>query len=102
MNAFLKGFISMFDWMCPRTVDEQLQNLYDDMDWGKYKNPVEEYSKLNNWIVIDDEKVCHRWECPECDKPRFIYPWFYSEMGEPVCEECDCDMEYIHTEVNLG
>lgn len=47
--SFLKGFCSLFDWMAPRTLDEKLQDLYDDMEWGEYKNPltVDEYIKEN-------------------------------------------------------
>lgn len=103
MNAFLKGFISMFDWMCPRTVDEQLQDLYDDMDWGEYKNPLEE-SKVDNWVKIDHTKVIHVWICPddECGGKACVYPWFYQDQGTPVCPICDNDMTYISTEVFNG
>ena len=45
MNSFLKGFLSLFDWMSPKTLDESMddldnsmQNLYDRMGWGKYNN----------------------------------------------------------------
>jgi hypothetical protein len=40
MNGFLKGFMSLFDWMSPRSLDEQMQDLYDKMGWGKYNNPM--------------------------------------------------------------
>lgn len=46
MNSFLKGFFGLFDWMFPKTLDEslnglddQMQDLYDKMGWGKYNNP---------------------------------------------------------------
>lgn len=46
--SFLKGFFSLFDWMCPRTTEEQLkdlddrmQDLYDKKGWGLYINPWE-------------------------------------------------------------
>lgn len=46
MNSFLKGFMSLFDWMSPRSLDEQMndlddsmQDLYDRMNWGKYSYP---------------------------------------------------------------
>lgn len=45
--SFLKGICSLFDWMAPRTLDEKLQDLYDDMGWGKYKNPVDQYIEEN-------------------------------------------------------
>lgn len=41
--SFMKGFFSLFDWMMPKTMEEQLndlddsmQRLYDRMGWGKY------------------------------------------------------------------
>jgi hypothetical protein len=46
MNSFLKGFLSLFDWMSPKTLDEGLddldnsmKDLYDRMGWGKYPYP---------------------------------------------------------------
>ena len=35
--SFLKGFFSLFDWMSPKTLDESMQELYDNMGWGKYR-----------------------------------------------------------------
>jgi hypothetical protein len=101
MNAFLKGFVSMFDWMFPRTVDEQLQDLYDDMHWGMYKNLLEE-SKVDNWVRIDDEKVRQDWECPECGGWVKVHPNEYEDIGTPSCGECDCDMVYNYTEIFNG
>lgn len=44
--SFMKGFFSLFDWMFPKTLDEslsglddQMQDLYNKMGWGKYNNP---------------------------------------------------------------
>ncbi len=56
---------------------------------------------MNKWIKIDDEKILHLWQCADCNETRYVYPWFYSEMGEPCCEGCDGDMEYIHTEMEV-
>ena len=53
------------------------------------------------WVSIDDKKIRHLWECPECNNHAYVEPWFYSEMGEPVCAECDNDMEYIRTEQDI-
>lgn len=51
MNSFLKGFLSIFDWMFPRSLEEQMndldnqmQDLYDRMGWGKYNNPCSGYN----------------------------------------------------------
>lgn len=56
------------------------------------------------WVIVEDIKVRHLWECPGCGNRVYVEPCFYSEMGEPVCTECDCEwediMEYIHTEIN--
>jgi hypothetical protein len=53
------------------------------------------------WIIIDEKKVRHKWECPECDANVYVEPWFYSEMGEPFCADCEETMEYIHTEIDI-
>lgn len=46
MNSFWKGFFSLFDWIFPKSMEEQLndldnqmQDLYDRMGWGKYPYP---------------------------------------------------------------
>lgn len=54
------------------------------------------------WVIIEDKRIRHRWECPDCDdRHSYVEPWFYSEMGEPVCPQCDETMEYIHTEIEI-
>ena len=57
---------------------------------------------MENWQTINDKKIRHRWECPECDNYAYVEPWYYSEMGVPVCTDCEWDdtMEYIRTEIN--
>jgi hypothetical protein len=57
---------------------------------------------MENWIFVNDHKIRHRWECPECDGHSYVQPWYYSEMGEPMCTDCDSDMEYVRTEYNNG
>lgn len=51
------------------------------------------------WTKINDDNVRHRWECPECNSHSYVKPWYYSEMGEPMCADCDRDMEYVRTEI---
>jgi len=54
-----------------------------------------------NWIFVNDHRLRHRWECPECDRAVYVSPWWYSENGTPMCIYCpDQDMEYILTEYN--
>ncbi len=40
----------------------------------------------------------------ECGKKfteeKRVPPSFFSENGNPICEECGCEMEYAYTEVN--
>jgi len=31
MNSFLKGFFGLFDWMSPKTVDETINDLDNQM-----------------------------------------------------------------------
>lgn len=53
------------------------------------------------WVIIEEKRVRHRWECAECNGHVYVEPWFYSEMGEPVCEKCERELEYIHTELEI-
>ena len=109
--SFFKGFSSIFDWMFPRTLDEQLQDLYDDMGWGEYKNPTEECEKVNTgWAIITDDRVRHVWVCPDCGFTASVGPDYYADSGTPMCMatdddfgyECDTDMDYSHTEIYCG
>jgi hypothetical protein len=52
-------------------------------------------------VKIDDGLVEHVWICEECNILEFVHPDFYTESGNPVCTECDEEMEYSHTLVNL-
>jgi hypothetical protein len=47
--SFLKGFMSLFDWMTPKyknydefveEFDENMQDFYEKNGWGKYQNPL--------------------------------------------------------------
>ena len=54
------------------------------------------------WVIIENKRIRHRWECPECNRHAYVEPWFYSENGTPMCIVCpDQDMEYIHTELEI-
>ena len=55
---------------------------------------------MENWIFVNDHKIRHLWECPECDRKVYVWPWSYSENGTPICEDCDEDMIYCSTEYN--
>jgi Zn ribbon nucleic-acid-binding protein len=54
------------------------------------------------WVIVDDKRIRHKWECPDCDAHANVEPWHYSEMGEPYCVDCEREMEYINTEINNG
>ena len=54
------------------------------------------------WVIIENKRIRHRWECPECNRHAYVEPWFYSENGTPMCIVCpDQDMEYVHTELEI-
>ena len=53
------------------------------------------------WVIIEEKRVRHRWECAKCNKVEYVPPWYYSEMGTPVCKDCDEDMEYVHTDLEI-
>lgn len=64
MNSFCKGFFSLFDWMFPRPIEEQLneldnsmQDLYDRMGWGKYNSSTKAFSTATDINrVLEAEK----------------------------------------------
>ena len=41
------------------------------------------------WVIVEEKRVRHRWECAKCNKVEYVPPWYYSEMGTPVCKDCD-------------
>jgi hypothetical protein len=63
----------------------------------------------DTWIVIEDKYVRMIWQCPDCGEKAYIEPWFYSENGNPLCSNDNCEhtqqdgeMEYIRTEVKVN
>lgn len=52
------------------------------------------------WVIVHDTKVRQSWECPDCGRETFVYPYEYEDIGTPICSWCDCDMVYNHTEYN--
>lgn len=94
--SLLKGFTSLFDWMFPKSLEEQLedlddsmQNLYNRMGWGKYNNPVQGYQNSVdiNRSVSDDwynkylrgEPVEFHGSIEELEKLLPEYPTFTSK-----------------------
>ena len=56
----------------------------------------------DNWEVVCDNNVRNYWKCPECNDGAIVSPDEYQNIGTPVCSECDCDMDYVYTEVKCG
>ena len=57
---------------------------------------------MASWKVICDTNIRSYWKCPECNEGVVVYLNEYQDIGTPICSDCDCDMEYIYTEVKLG
>jgi formylmethanofuran dehydrogenase subunit E len=53
------------------------------------------------WALVKDEDVLSYWECEDCHDKVGITPDWYEQNGTPVCVECDRDMLYGYTEVNV-
>ncbi len=56
------------------------------------------------WKKVEDENVRHLWRCNDpceegCDEEVEVTPDWYENNGTPVCSNCDCDMNYLRTEV---
>jgi ABC-type ATPase with predicted acetyltransferase domain len=54
------------------------------------------------WKLVKDENVRSCWQCEDCGGVLGdITPDWYEQNGTPVCPECDRDMSYDYTEVNV-
>lgn len=71
--------------------------------------PKNKIKTTGKWVEVADEQVQHIWVCkgiliPDCEKKNVevaVSPTFYQECGNPVCMYCDCEMEYVRTEVKI-
>jgi len=56
---------------------------------------------FEKWKVVKSENVISYWECEKCHDKVGVTPDYYEMSGTPVCGECDRDMLYGWTEVNV-
>lgn len=53
------------------------------------------------WVRIGDTRVRHLWRCRRCRTTASVSPAAYSDIGTPVCGDCDTDLVYLGTEIDL-
>ncbi len=58
-------------------------------------------TKTPKWTPIEDSKVILCWKCPECGDTADVDPTFFQDSGTPMCSECDVDMVYVKTHIQL-
>jgi len=51
--------------------------------------------------VVSDSDVFHYWKCDDCENIEIVSPDWYQDNGTPVCENCDGDMTYNYTEIEV-
>ena len=105
--SFLKGFLSLFDWMFPRTLEEQfedldnsMQKLYDKMGWGEYKKsyPMSGYDNTMNITVTTSKKFLDEMIklAEDCKKSGGFQPYaYYNEDMDAI--ECYFKDESCYT-----
>lgn len=54
----------------------------------------------NHEYIVSDEVVSIHFWCLECEETVVVKPLFL-DNGTPVCPQCDCDMGYSHTTLDL-
>ena len=61
-------------------------------------------SKKAKWVKIEDAKLRHVWTCGTkgCKGEAIVAPGWYADNGTPVCQKCDEDLCYDHTEIMGG
>ena len=58
-------------------------------------------TKPTKWTTIKDSNVILCWKCPECGDTTEVNPTFFQDSGTPMCGECDTDMVYVKTQIQL-
>ena len=53
------------------------------------------------WKLVEDTNVLSFWECEKCHDKIGVTADYYEMSGTPVCFECDRDMLYGWTEVDV-
>jgi len=51
--------------------------------------------------ILPDSQIHLVWQCPDCLKLASVGPEFAQDSGNPMCPDCDTEMEYQHTEVDI-
>jgi len=46
---------------------------------------------------VDLDKVIGRWSCPECEKEIDVSYTNIADVGNPVCSDCDSEMELVNS-----
>jgi hypothetical protein len=59
------------------------------------------------WEVVDDSKIRQIWSCENDDCQLFEEPIectsaSMSDGGTPLCEECESELVYSHTEIQTN
>jgi hypothetical protein len=57
--------------------------------------------KPKNYKTVPDNHIRIWWKCKDCGLEITVEPTFAESSGNPVCEQCDDEMCYERTEVNL-
>jgi len=73
------------------------KSLRSGDEWYSWRLGHGESAKM--WKQVEDGSVRNIWKCPECDEEAAISPDFYALSGTPMCQDCDCNMAYVRTEV---
>jgi hypothetical protein len=61
---------------------------------------MNERNEMANFVTVKDNQVICHWVCRECSEYVHVHPYFHMESGNPVCPECDEEMEYKETLVD--
>lgn len=51
------------------------------------------------WKRVPVDRLRHVWRCPECLMTSTVKPEDYADIGTPMCGNCDCDLDYVRTEI---
>jgi hypothetical protein len=95
MNSFLKGFLSIFDWMFqPKSyqetseeLDRSMQDFYDKNGWGRYSNPLTRSISSDEWnsMIKENKTIEEVYEPTKTNltqEQKFVIFWLYNRVAE--------------------
>ena len=65
------------------------------------KHKITKAASPDSWVKVPDRLIRHIWRCSGCKRSEPVAPAQYIDSGVPYCGDCDTELEFVRTEINL-